>query len=77
MYRPDMDSFSSLFKALGGPDEVARKLNRTPDAIYKMAQRQSVMPKHWPLLVELARDKKVRGVTLDSLARIATAKADA
>jgi hypothetical protein len=77
MYRPDMDSFSSLFKALGGPDEVARKLNLTSDAVYKMAQRHSVRPKHWAPLVELARDRKVRGVTLDSLARIATTKADA
>ena len=76
MYRRDMDSFSSLFKALGGPDEVARKLNLTSYAVLKMAQRQSVMPKHWPPLVELARAKKVQGVSLDTLARIATAKAN-
>lgn len=70
-----MDSFSSLFKALGGPDEVARKLNVTSYAVQKMAQRHSVPTKHWPPLIELAHDRRVPGVTLDRLARIATEKA--
>lgn len=71
----DMDSFSSLFDALGGTLEVARRLKVTPDAVRKMAQRQSIPTKHWAPLIELASDKHVPGVTLDKFARIATEKA--
>jgi hypothetical protein len=70
-----MDSFSSLFKALGGVDRVASKLCVTSYAVQKMAQRRSVPTKYWPPLIELAHDKQLPDITLDKLARIATEKA--
>jgi hypothetical protein len=70
-----MDSFASLFSALGGPVEVARHLKVTPDTVRKMVSRHAVRVKYWPVLIELAHDKKIKGITRDTLARIATEKA--
>lgn len=67
-----MDSFSSLFKALGGVDEVARKLKVTSYAVQKMAQRKSVRPTYWAPLIEMANARHIPGITLDKLARLAT-----
>lgn len=71
---PDMDSFPSLLKTLGSVDEIARRLNVTPDAVRKMGQRHSVPPRHWPELIFIAHDKGLK-LTLEKLARIATEKA--
>lgn len=70
----DMDSFASLIDKLGGPVEVAKVLGQTPDGVRKMRQRDRVDPTHWPTLVELAKAKQVRGVTVASLATLAVGR---
>lgn len=69
-----MQTFKDLFRELGGVGAVAEALGVTYDGALKMRARESVPPKHWPKLVEMAAAKGVRGVTIASLAQIAVKK---
>lgn len=75
MYRKDMDSFSSVITALGGPAVVGPAIDAEADTVRKMAARRSVRSKYWPALIRLARVKKVAGVTTANLTSIAAIEA--
>jgi hypothetical protein len=38
------------------------------EAARKMSDRESIAPEHWPAVVNAAKAKRIRGVTLDWLA---------
>lgn len=66
-----MDSFSSIIDALGGPAVVAPAISANTEAVRKMASRNSVRPEYWERLIDLARERRVAGVTYAALTRIA------
>lgn len=66
-----MNTFSAVIDKLGGPIEVARVLGQTPDGVRKMRRRNRIEPMYWPVLVEMARERRVAGVSIMRLASIA------
>lgn len=65
-----MQSFTEVISRLGGPAAVALILNAKVDTVRKMAERDSVPTEHWQALIDVARDKRVRGVTYAGLAKM-------
>lgn len=70
-----MDSFSLLITALGGPTEVATALDLAAGTVQKMRERNSIHPKHFPSFVKLAEQRGLKGVTLETLARLSEQQA--
>ena len=68
----DMNDFASVIDKLGGAVEVSRHLGISADAVRKLVKRQAMPYRHWPKLVDLAAQKKVRGLSVPKLAEIAT-----
>jgi len=69
-----MNTFSDVVSKLGGPAVVADHLGMTPDGVRKLAKRNAMPTKHWPKLILLAEQQKVRGLSANTLARIAVAR---
>lgn len=67
-----MNTFSDIIARLGGPSGLAPIIGANPEAIRKMAQRESVPSEYWPALIDAARAKRVRGVTLAKLTQMKT-----
>jgi hypothetical protein len=65
-----MDSFSTIIQALGGPSVVASAINANTEAVRKMARRNSVNTEYWESLIELARERRVAGITYAALTKI-------
>lgn len=69
-----MDSFASVIDRLGGAVEVSRHLGISADGVRKLMKRNAMPYRHWPKLVDLAAQKRVRGVSVPKLAEIATGR---
>ena len=67
-----MNDFASVVNKLGGAVEVSRHLGISADGVRKLVKRNAMPYRHWPRLVELAAQKKVRGLSVPKLAEIAT-----
>lgn len=65
-----MDSFTAIIEVLGGPSVVASAINANTEAVRKMARRNSVNTEYWEGLIELARERRVSGVTYAALTKI-------
>lgn len=65
-----MQSFTEVIARLGGPEAVAPIIGAKADTVRKMSERDSVPPEYWPALIDVARDKRVRGITLAKLAKM-------
>ena len=55
---------------LGGTVEVAAMLNKPYTTVHSWRQRGWIPPSAWADLVEVARTKRVRGLTFEALAAI-------
>ena len=67
-----MNDFATVIDKLGGAVEVSRHLGISADGVRKLVKRNAMPYRHWPALVSLAAQKKVRGVSVPKLAEIAT-----
>ena len=67
-----MKDFASVVTELGGAVEVSRHLGISADGVRKLVKRNAMPYRHWPKLVNLAAQKKVRGLSVPKLAEIAT-----
>lgn len=75
LYGTDMDSFTNLIDKLGGPVAVAKAIRQGDAAVGKWKIRNSINARHWPDLVKLAAEKRVKGVTMEKLCDLAKRKA--
>jgi hypothetical protein len=55
-----------VIRALGGPRAVARAVGVDVSAPYRWPER-GIPLRHWPAIIEMARERGVNGVTADSL----------
>jgi hypothetical protein len=64
-------TFSSLIDKLGGPAVVARATKANPDAARQWKLRENIPGAYWDSLIDLAKAKRVRGVSIALLSGLA------
>jgi hypothetical protein len=69
-----MDSFSAVIDAFGGPPGFADAIGVPDSHARTMKARDSIPPAHWQRTAAAAIIKKVPGVSLDLLARLAATR---
>ncbi len=65
-----METVVDIFDSLGGPGAVAAAIGVKPSAASEMKRRKSIPVKHWPKLIEAARERGIEGVSADMLTQI-------
>lgn len=60
-----------IIDALGGTTKVAAGLGLDPPVVSNWRER-GIPPKRWPAILDLAKRNKVKDVTFERLARLAT-----
>lgn len=65
-----MQTVPQIIEALGGPSAVARDLGQKVPTVSAWKHRGKVPARYWPDLVSLARQKAVKGISLDVFFRI-------
>ena len=62
-----MKSASEIIDAIGGTDRVAVALKLGKSAVSNWRKRNVIPPSRWPKVAELARRKKIVGLTVSVL----------
>ena len=75
MYVRNMDTFSDIIEAFGGYKAFAEAIGITASHAGVMKFRNSIPAVYWKTLVEAARSRRIRGVTLEKLADLESKKA--
>jgi DNA-binding transcriptional regulator YdaS (Cro superfamily) len=70
-YTLGMSDGADIIDKLGGTTKVAEGLGINPPVVSNWRER-GIPPKRWPAILGLAKRNKVKGVTLDRLARAGT-----
>lgn len=66
-----MDSFSALIDKLGGPAKTARAVDMDPGTGRQWKRRNNIPATYWSKLIDHARDRRVKGVTIEMLGKLA------
>jgi hypothetical protein len=69
-----MDSFADVIEAFGGPTRFAAVVGIEPAHAQVMKHRDSIPAPYWPQVVMAAKRRRIRGVSLQSLAALARKK---
>lgn len=59
-----------VIAAFGGPTSLSERLHCRPSAVSNW-NREGIPKSRWPDLVELARERRIRGITIATLRQIA------
>jgi hypothetical protein len=62
-----MKTAQDVIAAFGGSAKFADATGHKPGTVRLWKHRNSIPPEHFPSVVKAAREKRVRGVTLESL----------
>lgn len=63
-------TFKELIDLFPSKAKLAEELDVSRQAVYSMYANNSINHEHWDKIIEYARERKIRGVTLNSLARM-------
>ena len=72
----EMNSFSDVIDAFGGPSKFAAAIGRPPSHARTMRARNSIPAGRWLRVVDAARECGVAGISLELLARLEAGRAD-
>ena len=75
MHYGAMKNVTDLINAFGGSSELARRINVPIPTVGAWKFRGSVPPEHYPDLVALAKELRIKGVTFESLYALRKEKA--
>ena len=67
MYCESMENFTDLIDAFGGTTEFAEMMGKPVGTIGSWKSRKGIPEKHFPEIIRHARQRKIRGVTFESL----------
>lgn len=65
-----MQTASEIIDALGGTGVLASTLNLRPSAVSNWRAENRIPSARWPKIADLARAKRIPGVTLNALSRL-------
>lgn len=65
-----METVTDIFEEFGGPAAVAAALDVRNSTASEMKRRGSIPVRHWPKLIEAARERGIEGVDADKLTMI-------
>lgn len=65
-----MQTIPQIIEELGGPSRLARDLGHPVATVSAWKHRGKIPARYWPDLVSLAREKSIKGVSLDVFFRI-------
>ena len=69
-----MKSFTEIIDALGGPTAASAILGTTQQNCSQMRLNNSISARFWPAVVKACARKKIDGVSMESLAKLAAAR---
>lgn len=69
-----MNTFEEVIEAFGGATALAEAIGIKPVHAQTMKARDSIPALYWRDVVDAARQRRIKGVTLDVLAQISSAK---
>ena len=61
---------AQIIEKLGGTGTVAALLNKPYTTVHSWQQRDWIPPRVWPEIVEAARERRVKGLTFEALAKL-------
>ena len=62
-----MKTAQDIIEAFGGSGGFAKATGHPPGKVRVWKHRNSIPPEHFPSVVKAARDKRIKGITLESL----------
>lgn len=65
-----METAAHIVDALGGVTQVSEHLELPTSTVGTWRTRNSIPARHWMALIQFARDKRVTGITYESLTRM-------
>jgi hypothetical protein len=69
-----MDTFDDVFTAFGGPARLAEAIGIRPFHAQTMKTRRSIPPAYWARIVEAARQRGMKTISVEKLAEMAAAR---
>lgn len=66
----NMETLPDIFDAFDGPAELGRALGITTELAAGMRRRNSIPVRYWPTLIAAARERRISGITYESLTHI-------
>ena len=71
-----MGTVAELFDAFDGPANVGRAIGVTTEHAAAMKRRQSIPVPYWPKLIAAARERRISGITYESLTYLHAERAE-
>lgn len=65
-----METLAAVFIAFGGPSKVGQAIGISTEHAAAMKRRNSIPVGYWPLLIEAARERRISGITYESLTHL-------
>lgn len=59
-----------LIDAFGGPTGFAKVIDKNPSTASEMKRSAAIRVSYWPAIVAAATERKVKGVTLETIAQM-------
>jgi hypothetical protein len=65
-----METLPALFTAFGGPAKVGQAIGVSTEHAASMKRRNSIPVGYWPQLIAAARERRITGITYESLTHL-------
>jgi len=65
--KPVPKTISELIDAFGGPTEFAKIIDKIPSTASEMKRTGSIRVPYWPKIIAAAAERRIRGVTPETL----------
>jgi hypothetical protein len=63
-------SISELIDAFGGPTEFAKVIDKIPSTASEMKRTGSIRVTYWPKIIAAASERRIKGVSAETLMRM-------
>ena len=71
-----METIAAVFDAFDGPAELGRAIGTTTEHAAGMRRRNSIPVTYWPKLIAAARERRISGITYESLTHMHVERAE-
>jgi len=71
-----MQTIADIFDAFDGPAKLGRALGVTTERAAALKRRNSIPVTYWPKLIAAARERRISGITYESLTLLHAERAE-